>query len=347
MKRTLLSCILTIFPVFLLGSEPEPSASVSREFRNAAQARIDSKYVLIVNKDGSKNLVPVSNLKPADLEWLKEVSEHDRLKKSQSTVVVTAEAAVESNQSKTKKETIVVSKIENGVETVQLCGPNVFYEQIGGTCMLYARVHWLDIAGYYSQWNEIVSLITGAPPNAPWNSPKYVNGLSSILYDRPEKPKLHQALSYGNNFNWARKQLRMGRPILAALPREIWQALPSDFVASAPWSGGSVGHQIVVNGFTYDSRTNSGTFHVVNSWSGLSEFDINLKDARNGNLVFEHSMSPYGEVIEKEIKTIVESVTLIKEVGGSGLYLVKTNKGAERIVAPNEATARRLALEDK
>lgn len=96
-------------------------------------------------------------------------------------------------------------------------------------------------------------------------------------------------------FEWARGELRKGRPLLAAFPREIWQALPPGFIAAHPWGGGNVGHQIVVNGFTWNSETKQGTFHIINSWAELPEFDLKTEAAKGGALVISYSMLPKGE----------------------------------------------------
>lgn len=334
-------CALILFILIPLISQaqPTPSNLVSHKFRNAVQARIDTKYALVINRDGSRNLVPVESIRPSDMEWLREISAYQSIEQSSVTEEVVPSGPAAPDKA---KKTILRSETVNGVEYVQLCPPNVFFDQIGGTCMLYARVHWLDIAGYYTTRGDINLIINGAPPNSPWDKPGYVTGLSTIIYDRPAKPKVHPALPYGDNFEWARAELRKGRPLLAALPREIWQALPTDFLAQRVWSGGSIGHQIVVNGFSYDPKSDTGTFHVINSWNELTEFDLKLRDARNGNLVFEQSMSPYGEVIKQPKGEVIQSVQLIKEVGQSRMYRIITNKGAHRVMAPDEAAARTI-----
>ena len=330
-----------------LVAQPTPSKWVSQKYRNMVQARIDAKYVLLVDRNGSRSLVPVDSVREADLKWFEELSQHQTIEAKTTTVEIVPAGNTTNASRPDAKKTIIRSETNNGIEQVQLCAPNVFYDQIGGTCMLYARVHWLDIAGYYSNRGDIYKIINGAPPNSPWDKPGYVEGLYTIIYDRPEKPKLHKALPYGDNFDWAREQLRLGRPILAALPREIWQALPVDYLASRIWSGGSVGHQIVVNGFTYDAQNDTGTFHVVNSWSELESFQLKLRDARHGNLIFEYSMSPYGEQIaaQNHSPIVVQSIRLIKSAGSSNLYQVTTNKGTRTILAPDRLTAQKLVEE--
>lgn len=242
------------------------------------------------------------------------------------------------------KKTIEVSKIEGPLETVQLCSPNLAHDQIEATCMLYARVHWLDIAGYYIDRPTIYNIINDTPPDEPWTAPKYLKGLETIMTDFKRPPKVHRKPPGGDDFEWARTELRRGRPLLAALPREMVEMLPAGFLASYPWSGGSVGHQIVINGFTWNAETQSGTFHVVNSWADLLEFDIDTKYATGGALIFEASLSPKGEVVTEEELAVanefVQEVTYIKPVGGAKLFEVTTNLGVRKIIAPDAEAAR-------
>jgi len=137
------------------------------------------------------------------------------------------------------------------------------------------------------------------------------------------------------------------------LPSEIWQALPSGYLAERQWSGGRVGHQIVVNGFTYNHNNGEGTFHVVNTWEELPEFDLKLEDAGRGILVFEKSVSPIGQVTDyaeqerlaKELKVI--RVSLIRKAGSYNLYRVVTNQGEHRIMAPDAYTAQQIVEEEE
>jgi hypothetical protein len=157
------------------------------------------------------------------------------------------------------------------------------------------------------------------------------------------KPVVHRVPAQDEPFAWAREELRRGHPILAALPKEIWQALPPGFVAAHPWNGGSVGHQIVVNGFTWNEQTHQGTFHVINSWAELTEFDLTTEAARGGTLIIERSLSAMGEPAPVEVKEIVQTITFVKTAGSTNLYEVQTNLGSRRIAAPNEDRARELA----
>ena len=114
-----------------------------------------------------------------------------------------------------------------------------------------------------------------------------------------------------------------------------------------------MGHQIVVNGFTFNPKNGEGTFHVVNTWEELPEFDLKLKDAGRGILVFEKSVSPIGQVpddaeqerLAKELKVI--RVSLIRTAGSYNLYKVVTNQGEHRIMAPDAYTAQRIVEEEE
>lgn len=303
--------------------------SVSPKYRDVARARVEETQVVLQLADGSRSIVPLSSLGETDRSWLEKVAEDHPLPRGKSTMVVVA-------STEEAKKTIVVSKTEGTLETVQLCSPNVSRDQIGGTCMIYARVHWLDIAGYYVDLGAIYKIINDTPPDHPWTNPRYVAGLTGILEGFKTKPVLHPIQAQDEPFDWARRELRKGRPILAALPREIWQALPSGFIAAHPWNGGSVGHQIVINGFTWDESTGKGSFHIVNSWAELPEFDLTTDNAKGGLLVMEQSLSPKGEAPEKVARESVEKITFIKSVGSTNLYEVQTNLGTRRVAAPDE-----------
>ena len=334
-------CIL-LCPLGLYGALT-PSPLVSREYVDVVQARIGDKYAVIRHKSGKKEVLPVSSLRLANLEWFQQIEAEDPLKRGNSSVKVVTEKKVYK-----PKNTIVTSKIEDGIETVQLCAPNVFRNQIGGTCMFYARVHWMDIAGYYVNNGTIYKSINGAPPHDPWSSPNYAAGLSTIITDHTPQPITHEALPYGDNFEWARQQLRLGRPILAALPSEIWQALPSGYLAERQWNGGRVGHQIVINGFTYNHQNQEGTFHVINTWEELPQFDLKLEDAGRGILVMEQSVSPRGQTPdETEQELWVISVSLLREAETYNLYKVVTNQGERRIMAPDAYTAQRIVEDEE
>jgi hypothetical protein len=317
-------------------------AAVSSQYQTAKQARLNGDYAMVVFADGSKSMVPLKSLKIEDHDWVIELSKQKPLAEGKSSIVVVESTAA---APAAPKKTIQTSKTEGDTETVQLCPPNIMRDQIGGTCMLYARIHYLDIAGYYLQTPEIYKIINGTPPDAPWEEPRYVYGLRSIFNDRPVKPVRHRLPPQAEPFEWARGELRKGRPLLAAFPREIWQALPPDYIAKYPWSGGSVGHQIVINGFTWNKQTRKGTFHIINSWAGLEEFELTTDAAGGGALAIEESLSPSGEVAAPEAasaKEVVKSIRLIKSVGAVNLYEVQTNRETRRMVAANEDAVREL-----
>jgi len=208
-------------------------AAVTPEYQTAKQARINGTYIMVVMADGTKAMVPLASLKIEDRDWLVELSKRQPLAEAKSKVVVVAASELSAAKA---KQTIVTATTQGPLETVQLCAPNVLRDQIGGTCMLYARVHWLDIAGYYSRNDEIYKIINDTPPDAPWQEPRYVRGLTSIFTSRQPNPVRHRLPPEADPFDWARSELRKGRPLLAAFPREIWQALPPGFIAAHPWN---------------------------------------------------------------------------------------------------------------
>ncbi len=319
---------------------------VSPHFQGAQKARVDEAFAAVVLADGKKTVVPLESLAPQDLAFLTRLAREKPLAVGKSSVVV-----VESTDPLSgPKKTIEVSRTEGQLETVQLCAPSAPRDQIGATCMIYARAHWLDIAGYYTELADIFKIINDTPHDHPWTNAKYRDGLQSIMTGFKTLPVAHRAPPGVGQFEWARSELRRGRPLLAALPREVEMALPADFLAQRPWSGGDIGHQIVVNGFTWNKETGEGSFHIINSWAELLEFDLDLKYAGGGALVFEASLSPLGEkptAQEAAAATeIVKSVSFVKLVGDSKLFAVTTNLGTRKVIARDAAAARRM-IEEK
>lgn len=310
--------------------------------RTVVEARIDGGYAAVRKADGSRAMVNLASLSPEDRRWLGELAKRAPLAKGKSSVQV-----VKLEETVVAKKTIEISKTENGLETVRLCQPNLMRDQIGGTCMLYARVHWLDIAGYYLSTPEIYKTINNCPPDEPWRNPLCYQALNALVTTPKPQPRVHRLPPQAEPFEWARQQLRKGRPVLAAFPREIWQALPPGFVGKYPWNGGNVGHQIVINGFTHDRRTDTGTFHIINSWASLGQFDLELKAAGGGALEIEASLSPKGEVRDAAelSKETVKRVTLVRAAGKVNLYEVETERGVRKVAAADEAAARRLVEE--
>lgn len=307
--------------------------------RTVVAARLDGAYAAVRRADGSRAMINLASLSPEDRAWLTELAARAPMAKGKSSVqVVKLEEMTEA------KKTIEISKTENGIETVQLCPPNLMRDQIGATCMLYARVHWLDIAGYYLNTPDIYRTINNCPPDAPWKNPLYYRALDALVTTPRPAPRVHRMPPQAEPFEWARAQLRKGRPVLAAFPREVWQALPPGFVGKYPWNGGSVGHQIVLNGFTHDAKKDSGSFHVINSWAALDQFDIDLKAAAGGVLVIEASVSPKGEIVpaEETARETVRRVTFVRAAGRVNLYEVETNKAVRKVAAVDEAAARSI-----
>jgi len=318
--------------------------AVSSSLQGAVKARIDKSYAVVVFADGTRSMLPLSSLNEEDRAWLTNLSLEKPVAHGNSVVTVVAVAKAPG----VAKQTIVTSQVAGPLETVQLCPPNVSRDQIGGTCMLYGRVHWLDIAGYYVDTPAIYKITNGANPDSPWSDPRYHQGLANLITSFTPAPIVHALPAQAEDpFEWARGELRKGRPILASFPREIWQALPPGFIAAHPWGGGSVGHQIVINGFTWNKETQKGTFHIINSWLELPEFDLQTDAAKGGALVIEQSMSPKGEAPVATVKEVVLTITFLRAVGNTNLYQVKTNLGTKKIAAVSEEAARALIEDEK
>src|SRR5262245_45795707 len=247
--------------------KPKPALSKKRpNLDGLASARIEGGYATVLYENGRRGLLPVADLTDEELTKIKDLAAAHPLAKGKGSVVT---AKVEA------KKTIEKSESINGVETVQLCPPAKRRDQIGGTCMFYARVHYLDIAGYGVQDGEIYQVINNVPANQPYTDYHYYVGMMMLFLRQKPSPLLHYPDGTIKPFEWAHQELRKGRPILAALPENVWLSLPADFLATHPFDGTSkIGHQVVINGFTYDPATKKGTFHVINSWRALSEFDV-------------------------------------------------------------------------
>jgi hypothetical protein len=308
--------------------------AVSPKYADAIKARIENGYAVVLLANGSKTMVPLASLKDEDRDWLTKLSVESPLARGKSEVKVVKDEVK-------AKPTIVVSTTVGPLETVQLVPPNVPRDQIGGTCMVYARVHWLDIAGFYVDNVDIYKVINVADTTHPYTSPGYYQNMQNLVMNFTPRPLIHDWSPKVEAFEWARQELRKGRPVLAAFPREIWQALPPGFVGMHPWNGGKVGHQIVINGFTWNKETRQGTFHIVNSWKELPEFDLKT-DAAKGAMEVEASISPKGEQREEAVVTQVGKVTLIKALAKTNLYEVETSNGPERVAAPDPASARAM-----
>jgi hypothetical protein len=309
-----------------------PLFAVSPKFQDAVKARIENGYAVVLLANGSKTMAPLADMKADDKAFLTQLSIDSPLPHGNAKIVIAKEVVP-------AKVTIAASTVVGPVETVQLIPPNVPRDQIGGTCMLYARVHWMDIAGYYVDNVDIYKIINNADTDAPYKDLRYYEKMDNLVMQF--HPSLHRWTPRTDAFEWTRQELRKGRPVLAAFPREIWQDLPPGFVGKHPWNGGNVGHQIVINGFTWNSETHEGTFHIVNSWKELPEFDLKTEAAR-GAMDVEYSMSPKGEPREAVAQARVTNVTLVKALGKMNLYEVETTNGVERVAATDAATAKSM-----
>ena len=101
----------------------------------------------------------------------------------------------------------------------------------------------------------------------------------------------------------------------------------------------------MLNGFTYNPQTRAGTFHVINSWADLWQFDLDLKAAGDDVLRIEASVSPKGEtpMADEPVRATVKRLTLIRTAGKLNLYEVETDLWVRKIAAQDEAAARALA----
>ena len=308
------------------------------KFVGLASARAESGYMAVLYENGRKGMFPFGALSEAETAWLTAFAAAHPLAHGKSTVVV----------AKTEiKKTIEKQSTENGVETVQLCAPAKLRDQIGGTCMFYGRVHYLDIAGYPIEDVEIYRVINNVPKNQPYLDYHYYVGMLMLFLKQKPSPVVHFPDGTISPFGWARQELRKGRPILAALPRDIWMSLPADFLATHPFDGtAKIGHQVVINGFTYDAASQKGTFHVVNSWKVLAEFDVPVEKQDERRILMEQSLSPRGEPPEQAAKVTAGAIAVLKPVGKQFLYSVETNLGPQKVLAVSEDAAKAFVEAD-
>jgi hypothetical protein len=336
--------------------EPEPEAEPAAEaapepgktkiktkahnLEGLAAARADKAYMVVQYQDGRRAMFPLAELSAAELAQLTAFAAEHPLAHGKSSVVT---AKVEVKQTKTIEKQAVV----DGTETVQLIAPAKLRDQIGGTCMFYARTHYLDIAGYGIEDGEIYRVINTVSTEQPYLDYRYHVGMQMLFLKQKPVPLVHFPKPTLPPFEWARQELRKGRPVLAALSENVWLSLPADFLATHPFDGsGKIGHQVVINGFTYNPTTKKATFHIVNSWRVLAEFDIPVEPRDEQNILIEQSLSPRGEPPEQAVKVVAGAVTLVKAVGKQNLYSVETNLGPQKVVATSEEAAKQFAEMD-
>ena len=180
-----------------------------------------------------------------------------------------------------------------------------------------------------------------ADKDDPWTNPHYGPALDQFVTSYVPATALHNPPRQDNVFEWIRGEVRKGRPVFAALTHEIWQALPPQFIAAHGWDGGKEGHAIVVNGFTWNNQTHKGSFHIINSWEQLYEFDLPVENAE-GMLAYPRSLTPKGRIEAPDAPEQVKRVTLLQARGQINIYEVETNLGIRKVAAPNEAAARAL-----
>ncbi len=340
MRLTLsfLSVVLGL-SVASVGRADPISSALSATLPNAVSARIDPTYAVILYKNGKKALVPLTSLTPADRAWLEKFAVDHPLGHGNSKVTV-----VKEEEAHPIKKTIERWAVDGPVETVQLCAPAVLRDQLGNTCQLYAMIHCMDIAGYYvkiADVYKIVNMIEATSPKNPWADPRYAPALYQFPRTYAPGNAIHFPDPSKDAFDWARDELRKGHPILAACPESIWMGLPPAFVAAHEWDGGKEGHAIVVNGFTWNRVTGQGSFHIINSWRDLSEFDLSL-EAAQGLLLMQWSLSAKNEEKPVASNEVVTNIVLLRGAADMNLYQVDTNLGARRVAAQSEDEAKRL-----
>jgi hypothetical protein len=333
LAKTLLVFVLTAVLSVIPGRSAPPDEASDPALQDVVMARLEKDYAAVLFANGTRSLIPLKTLSAADRARLATLAAKHPLPRGKSHITTVATTEPE-------KKTLQVSKTEGAIETVQLCPPNLFRNQTASFCALYARVHWLDIAGYYVKTPDLYA-IEGLPanPDDPWTNPKYGPALDSLVASYVPASAIHEPPSQDNIFDWIRAQVRKGRPVFAALTHEIWQALPPAFIAAHGWDGGKEGHAIVINGFVWNNETHKGSFHLINSWQALFQFDLPVENAE-GMLAYPRSLTPKGTIEPADTAEQVTKVTLLETKGRINIYKVETNLGIHKVAAPDEAAAR-------
>jgi hypothetical protein len=102
----------------------------------------------------------------------------------------------------------------------------------------------------------------------------------------------------------------------------------------------------VINGFTYNPTTGKATFHVVNSWRVLPEFDVPVELKDEPRILMEQSLSPRGEPPEEAVKVVAKSITQLRPVGTQFLFAVETNTGIQKVMATTAEAAKAVVEAD-
>lgn len=90
----------------------------------------------------------------------------------------------------------------------------------------------------------------------------------------------YSVITQAENWKWVREELRQGRPVMGALINDYWRVLPAEYFETHRAPDMSIGHAIVIHGFTWDEAKQAGTFKLINSWEISPQITVSTTDAR-------------------------------------------------------------------
>ena len=90
----------------------------------------------------------------------------------------------------------------------------------------------------------------------------------------------YSVIIQSENWKWVREEIRQGRPVMGALINDYWRILPAEYFETHRAPDMSIGHAIVIHGFTWDETKQTGTFLLINSWEVSPQITVSTVNAK-------------------------------------------------------------------
>ena len=141
--------------------------------------------------------------------------------------------------------------------------------------MLYGRVHWLDIAGYYADNGMIYRVSNVADAEHPWQDMHYLMGLDNLVNGFLPKPIVHDLALQDDPFEWRPPRESRRSPGFAHAQRRAsggaFRASHGQKVSPVVWRAVRRGvtdirHPAVSPGLSASLSQRRRTFILQNSW---------------------------------------------------------------------------------